>query len=50
MWQVKKIELWIVIDPEGDAKLIHPQTREPAQFLTYAAAQFNADDLNKGEG
>lgn len=48
MWKVEKIERWIVTDEDGQARIINPTTREAAHFWTYAAAQFAADDLNKG--
>ncbi len=50
MWKVEKIERWVVIDPEDSARIIHPTTREAAQFLTVETAQAAADKLNDWEG
>lgn len=48
MWIINKIERWTVTDEDGQARIINPTTREAAQFTTRAAAQFAADELNKG--
>ena len=48
MYVIQKIERWVVVDEDGHGQLNNGH-REARQFITRAAAQFAADDINNME-
>ncbi len=50
MWQVRKIERWIVINPENGAAIVEDRGSKAKQFNSEHAAQIAADEMKKYKG